>query len=412
MNIKNKKIVIVGGGTAGWLSALYMQRFVSNENTYLIEDSKIDILGAGEGTTANFPFILKKLGIDRLDFFKKTKSSIKYGIDFINWRGVNDRFIHSFKTVGLQSDKYAIHFDARLVAAYFKEIAIQRGVTYIDSNVKDFKVDNDDIVEIILSNGTPVQPDFVIDCTGFARLIIGKLFKSEWKSYSNDLLVNSAFSYFLPQNDIIDMNTQTYTKSISMKYGWMWEIPLQHRLGCGYIYDDTFITTEEAIKEVEEYIGQNIEVVKTFKFNSGCYDTPWIGNCVSIGVSSGFLEPLEATSIMSTISSLIKLNMCKFEKDNIDIFNQYMKSVNEQNMLFIRHHYDCDRNDTEFWKKYKDIDRPELLERLYTDNGIKLLTDDILIDTFNGGKKTPLIFTSASYNLVHKLKNKKEKHLL
>jgi tryptophan halogenase len=405
-----KKIVIIGGGTAGWLTALYVQNFWLNTEIKLIENSKIGILGAGEGVTPNFGASLKLLGIDELDFIKNTKSTIKTALNFINWRGDGKSTLHPFMLLkkGSIDEKYinnGYHMDARLVAAYFKKIAIDRGVMVIDNEVIDFKTNGDDITEIILKDDTLVKPDFVFDCSGFARLTMNKIYKQKWISYKEYLTVNSAFAYFLPQENIVDENTKTKTNMISMKHGWMWQAPLQHRWGCGYVYNDKYTTLENAKKEVEDYLSREIEIVKTFKYEAGTYEKCWIGNCVSNGLSSTFLEPLESTALMSTIMILKKLEEINFDIKYRDKVNQFFREITEQNMLFVRYHYMCDRNDTQFWKDYKNVPIPEKLTKLINSDGsIKFNSAEELMKILDI-KESPinkLTFMKTNYEVIYR----------
>jgi len=361
-----RKVVIIGGGTAGWLTALFMEKFWKESEITVIASSKIGILGAGEGTTPNFPGVISKLAINEDDFIKKTGSSKKYGIDFVNWRGDGHSFLHNFQK---DERQYAFHFDAALVAKYFQEVSLNRGVKYIDSFVKGFNENEKAITQVILDDNTSVDCDFIFDCSGFERLVIGKLFKTNWISYEKDLICNSAFAFFLPQKNSNIANEKTWTKAIAMKNGWVWGAPLQHRWGCGYVYSDKYATFEEVLKETEEYYQQPINVVKQFKFNPGTYEKYWVKNCVAIGLASSFLEPLEATSLMTSITFLKWLKDLNWDEKNRDEFNERMFNVNEQNMLFVRHHYNCDRDDTKFWTDYKLNTQPQKLLDLYDENG-------------------------------------------
>lgn len=376
MNIP-KNIVIVGGGTAGWLTALYIKHIWKNSDVQLIESSKIGILGAGEGSTTHFPAFIKDLGIDENEFMYRTKSTYKIGIDFGNWRGddyvYQHNFIHTWTINSLSNQfdldyytkskqAYGYHFDARLVAEFFKEKALERGIKWIDALSTGVKQNDDGDVEYVLfEDGSELKTDFVFDCTGFARNIIGKVFNSEWESYEEWLKVNAAIPFFLPRNSK-EMNTST--ESNAMDYGWMWKIPLQHRWGCGYIFDENKISVEDAKKEVEKLLGHTIESPKTFRFKPGAFKDVWIKNCLAVGLSSGFLEPLEATSIMTAITQLLLFKEY-FENGKINEYNKRIKAVNDENMNFIYYHYICDKNDTDFWKEYaRRTNHPEMLMKI------------------------------------------------
>jgi tryptophan halogenase len=409
------KITILGGGTAGWLAGLYFNKTGYDDIT-IIDSSRVGILGAGEASTPNLPGMLSLLGIDEIDFLKTTGATIKLANDFVNWSPFGGKYTHPFTFNKLKQENeksYGYHFDARKCAEYFTNIAINRGVKHLDVNITNFtQNDNGDIITIHTEENIDVETDFVIDCSGFARLCIGKLYKSEWKSYSEYLKANSAIVYFLPQERVLSTTSKTHTQSIAMKNGWMWQIELQHRWGCGYVFNDTYITNEEAKKEVEDYLGREIEVVKTFKFDAGRFEETWINNCVAVGLSSGFLEPLEGTSLMSVIWAIDKLGRIKIENSNSKnrkIFNDYVNEINYQSMLFVKHHYNCGRTDTKFWKDTNDIKLPmDLVEILNT------LNDNTKKDShifFNENKLDALpVFAKTSYQIVdlgHKAKIKK-----
>lgn len=355
------RISIVGGGTAGWLCALFVQRFLPHTSITLIESDKIGVLGAGEGTTPGFTYFLKQVNIDEEEFIRETKSTIKLGIDFINWSGDNTSYKHDFLT-----GQHALHFDARKVAEYFKKVAIKRGLIHITGEVINVELNDDgNIREIVLDSLEKIETDFVMDCSGFRRLILGEVYKPKWISYEKYLKVNTAIPFFLERTET---DFITRTKAITMKYGWMWKTPIQGRWGCGYVFDGNMISEEDASKEIEEYLGHPFESPKTFHFNAGCFEEVWVKNCLSIGLSSGFIEPMEATSLM-TVFVQLKILLKHFPNKNIEKYNNYIKSINDQNMCFVYYHYICDRKDTEFWKFYHDLKNiPTGLLKIYDKN--------------------------------------------
>lgn len=404
-----KEIVIVGGGTAGWLTALTMEKLMGYEaNISVIESDEIGILGAGEGSTPNFPGILNWLQIDYNDFLIKTNATHKIGISFENWNSRGEKYFHPFtalhtkfdwaiknkKEIGVEyigylnknnlkldhhilssvlaennlspltvskvEDKensvhYSFHFDAHLVAKYLRKIGERRKIKRIEGIVKGFRVDKDNqITKVYLKGNEIVKCDFVFDCSGFKRLIIGKLFETKWKSYNTSLKVNSAIPFFLPQENEI----KPYTRAIAMKYGWMWQIPLQNRWGCGYIFDKNYINSEEAKKEVVEFIGTDIQFGRTIEFDAGRYEDVWVNNCVAVGLSAGFTEPIEATSIFNAINQLScisKDNILDYLNGNREFYKEYnnwISKLNDDVMDFLQFHYFTDRTDTKFWNDY------------------------------------------------------------
>jgi tryptophan halogenase len=404
-------ITVIGGGTAGWLSALFFKKFGDHAIT-VIDSSRIGILGAGESSTPILPALLKNLDIDLNDFIKTTNATKKYANDFINWSPNGGEYTHAFE---LNYDKvvHGIHFDAKECAKYFKQIGINRDIKHLDINIINLNQnDVGDIISIDSEEGVTIETDFVIDCSGFARLGAGKLFNSKWISYSEHLKTNAALAYFLPQTENINQTTKTHTRSIAMKNGWMWQVPLQHRWGCGYVFNDRYISIEDAKKEVEEYIGKDIEVVKTFKYNPGSYEKTWNNNCVSLGLASGFLEPIEGTSLMTLIFSIFKLNKIGLGNYNnnevVNEYNEYIKDINHQCMLFVRYHYDCERTDTDFWLDIKNSELPQELMNVKK-NLYMMETNQDLLNIINPNSSFPIfgVYNYQMVNLGRKVKTKK-----
>jgi tryptophan halogenase len=391
----NKKIVVVGGGTAGWLTALVAKYSLPDCEVTVIESDKIGILGAGEGTTPGILGLLSMLEINSIDFLKKTGGTLKSGIKFTNWNKDNEHYYHPFYSKdkattfedflpnidydgniyyemaiynGLRKKEFhhdhmvieenksfniALHFDAIKVAAYLRDIAIERGISLVSGEVESFIADDSTINSIILVDGLQIESDFIFDCTGFSKLIIGKHFNAEWVDYSKYLPVDSAMPFFIPQDEIVPI----YTESIAMNYGWMWKIPLVERYGCGYVYDSSRISDDDAKKEIVYRLG--FEPIwprgdkGSFKFKSGTYKETWIGNCIAIGLSAGFIEPLEATSIALFVFSLKTIfNDTDFDSifadSKRDIYNKEIKGINDGVLNYIYYHYITDKTENDF----------------------------------------------------------------
>jgi tryptophan halogenase len=258
----------------------------------------------------------------------------------------------------------------------------------------------------MLKNGLQIDTDFVIDCSGFYRMIIGKLYKSKWNSYEDELLVNSALPFFINKQNI-DIKQKTIAEAID--WGWMWKIPLQNRWGCGYLYNDTMIDDEFIKNEIIRlHEGKDIQINKKIKFNAGCYEDVWVQNCVAIGLSSGFLEPLEATSIMTIIFQLQQLPKNIFDYSERDKYNRKVLKFNHQNMLFIRHHYNCSRSDTKFWETYMNKEIPNDLKKIYK----TFYTKKSIYDTLDIGDSY-LTFSKNQYkHIFYNNFLKKEKTIL
>jgi len=399
-------IVIIGGGTAGWLTALYVQKKFPQHNITVVASSKIGILGAGEGSTPQFNEFLKLVDIPIADLLKHTGATVKNGIKFTNWNGDGEFYYHGFKDhpsvdpthekvldplkiSPLYLDKIAknenldqydftsfisenqrvkyskdtqekfgessLHFNARELAKYFETVGVSRGVTVVDDEVSNIVADSDmNITSFALSSGATLDADFVFDCTGFQRMIIGKFYKSQWNTYKHSLPVNRAIPFFIENPTD---NLPPYTESIAMKYGWMWKIPVQGRYGCGYVFNKELVSDEDAQKEIEEYLGHKINPPTVFNFEPGAFEHVWIKNCLAIGLSSGFVEPLEATSIWVQIQSL-EFFGDKFEEYlqgnplAVEYVNVNVKRMNDVILNFIYLHYITKRTDTEFWTNF------------------------------------------------------------
>jgi len=360
------KFVIVGGGTAGWLTALYVKKNWPHSSVTVIASAEIGILGAGEGTVPSFIDFLEEVNIPVADVIENAKGTIKKGILFTNWQGNGDQYTHSFNVLG--PDKYALHFDASLLAKYFETIAVARDIKLIDGEVVNIHATNNNtITSIDLKSLPSVSADFVFDCSGFRRLIIGEFYKSPWQSYSDTMPVKRAIPFFLPNNNT---NLPDYTESIAMQAGWIWKIPVQGRYGCGYVFDSNQITDEEAKTEIREYLGHDFVSPKIFNFEAGAYKFPWIGNCLAVGLSAGFIEPLEATSIHM---QLITLKLFKRTFGSVIGSYKLNSDLNELNsdvVSFLYLHYLTKRNDTEFWAKFTQNKMPEKINKLLSTNDI------------------------------------------
>jgi tryptophan halogenase len=411
-----KKIVIIGGGTSGWLTALVVNKFWKDTTVTLIESSKKGILGAGEGGTPNFGRILSMLDINQDEFYTETKSTIKSGLNLYNWTGSDELSKHPFFSGNLDNFNIpkAYHFDASLVAKYFKQIATDRGVKCIDDEVIHINNDGENIINLELKNNDVIDLDFIFDCSGFARIIIDTVHNEKWVDYSKYLLLNKAFGYFLPQENDITVDDRTFTEVVAMKSGWMFRIPLQHRLGCGYAFNDTYISVEDAKKEIEEYLGREVTIQKVFDFKPGTHKRSWIGNSISIGLSYGFIEPLEATALMSTIMQLKRLIDFNFNDTLKERFNKWCYEINEQNLCFIRYHYLTERNDTPFWRDCRKMPIPDKLKKILDKDNTLLVKDNKdLIRLFELTETATNELTFNVYNYLSILsKNKKIKEKL
>jgi tryptophan halogenase len=413
------KIVIVGGGTAGWMAACYFARFNhSSENVndiVVIESSKIPIIGAGEGSTGLLTKVVtkefKKWGINEIDFLYKTASTLKLGIRFKDWNGIGTEFLspvqpsessmasidthllvshthgnyydaspsgflmnEGYSTYSNSGDTvlgHSYHFDAHKVGQYFKEHATKHGVRVIDAEIENL---NRNVVtgelESVESSIGKIEGDFWIDCSGFARVLIGPM-GGGWKSYSDYLKVNAAIPFIqkFKEGEVPKLETL----SQAMPNGWMWQIPTQERYGCGYVYSDNHTTYDKAVDELIKTLGKNIEPLRNIKFDCGRVETPWVKNVVAIGLAQSFVEPLEATSIHTTVVQLdfLLTNTLNFSftkknimfEANVNHYNNFINRLIDDVKDLIQLHYMTQREDTEFWKNYKyEVPKTEALK--------------------------------------------------
>ena len=418
-----KDIVVIGGGTAGWITALACQVYFPNTKITVIESQEIGVIGVGEGTVPVFVDFLDLLGIPTSDIFKHCRGAIKSSIRFTNWHGDGTVFHHPFTPgEGMRLDElnsanlnhtdlglinalanddnlldvefmsrlteggkvpfikngiggdspidefdkvgaWALHFDARMLADFFRRVGIERGITHVDGKVSNI-IQNDDgvITSVVLENGDEYPTSFVFDCSGFARLIVDKF--SSWNSFRAYLPCDKAMPFNIPTDKV-----DPYTEARAMKYGWMWRIPVQGRDGCGYVFDSRYVGPFEAYKEIEEMFGP-VEIPKIIDFNPGCYRQIWNKNSCAIGLAAGFVEPLESTSIWLTVLTLTHVlskadAMISLNQKEIDAVNKRYVEITEQVVSFLHFHYITERDDTQFWRDFTHINaRPEYLENL------------------------------------------------
>ena len=424
-------VVVLGGGTAGWLTALYAKNNLPNKNITVIESDSIGILGAGEGSTPHLIDFLDGLNIPISSLIIDAKSTVKNGIKFTNWQGKGpkdsyyhpfsgqndfsianncaspyislnpslflaaaseDKSIFAYDFVSNLSEKnkvpfiynknivdpsqdrildydrlgeFSIHFDARELANLLKKIAIERGVFRVEGVIESSVQDSfGDVKKLILESGEEISCDFVFDCSGFSRFFAKKL-GLEWVSYSKYLPVNSALPFF---TEIDVENIPPYTEAIAMDYGWMWKIPLQHRYGCGYVFDSSLISEESAKEEVQKFLGHAVDFSRLIKFEPGRLSTPWINNVFSLGLSASFIEPLEATSIWVSLYYMREILgspevMHLRDKRIAENSNKFLAEVNDNILNFVYFHYMGGREDTEFWKKFSYENAPDGLKK-------------------------------------------------
>lgn len=421
-----KHIVVVGAGSAGWITLSYLISTLPEFDYTIVFDSDIDVIGVGESTTPTIKHVAETVGVNEIDWLRDSKGSIKYGIVFENWNGDNKSWFHSFedlipgnlffdppsdisknihsrpnsvdlslelyKTRGLTNKEYndihgpqqdmaelgispfskelkstisqwpgyAYHINAQLFGHSLKNAIDQKNHKYtvINDRIDDFiQDDNGNVVELITKGNDRIKCDFVFDCTGFSRNIIGKL--STFVEY-DDMICNSAIAGITSIHD-----HPLYTKASAQPYGWIWETPTFGRMGSGYVYCDKYISHEQAENDFKEHWksqGKEIEIMRKFSFKSGRMKDICVNNVIANGLGQSFIEPLEATSIMITCATVIKFveiykkHNSLWTKSVSRSYSKFMDLFLEHTKNFVKYHYTLTkRSDTEFWKYWSHL---------------------------------------------------------
>lgn len=415
-DLKIKKVVIVGGGTAGWIAAASLAKLLGPVvSITLVESEAIGTVGVGEATIPQIRRLNGILGLDEFEFVKETKASFKLGIEFNNWGQIGDSYLHTFGDAGINLSSlhfhqywlrghqagltdclwdyslhhkvaydhkfgklervgntsmtglsYAYHFDAGLYARYLRKTAEELGANRVEGRITETKLKNESgyIESVVLENGEVIDGDIFIDCSGFRGLLIGQALGVEYVDWSNWLPCNRAAAVASKSTDPL----LPYTKATAHKAGWQWRIPLQHRTGNGHVFCDQFISEDEATQTLLDNLeGNPLSDPKLLKFTTGRRESFWRKNCVSLGLASGFLEPLESTSIhliQSNVSKLIELFPDKtFKPANIQEYNRQV--AHEYDLIrdfLILHYHLTQRDDSKFWRYCRDMEVPESLK--------------------------------------------------
>ena len=389
-------IIIVGGGTAGWISAFLFAKKQPAHKYTVIESSLIPIIGVGEGVTGQFTEMFNdpELELDEFEFIQETWALPKYGIEFSGWTPEQTTFyspiegsitsdmpvdlflyntIYQNKDIGLASISghyykenkvpwfvkngnlhwhggKAYHIDAYKVSEYFKKKAIAAGVTHIDAKVVDINVVDNNITSIVLDNNITHTGDFFVDCSGFSKILMSKL-NNKWIDVSEHLPANSALLF-----SVIDDKTEkfSYTKAVALKHGWVFEIPTRKKIGRGYIFSNKFCTEEEVVADLTDHYGP-IEQIKVLKFSTGRYEQAWVGNCLTVGLSANFVEPLQATSLHVSMCQLgVFIRDCLTPTSIINEakaeYNEFFNKICNDLLDFVHATYMGGRTDSAFWE--------------------------------------------------------------
>ena len=386
--------LVLGGGTAGLVSALIMKQRWPDKEVAVVRSEKIGVIGVGEGSNEEWYYFLEYCQIHFDEAVREADATIKLGIKYVNWtdedyyHNVDNRFygnsfigqlpgtyISSYvkdsgqpvttdslmmydrvpNTVSTPSNQY--HFNALKLRDWLERKCKERNIRIYKDEITKVTTDENGI-DFIQGEGQ-YKSDFYIDSSGFKKVLISEL-GVKWNSYAEYLPVNEAIAFPTEDTDEYPL----YTTSTAMKYGWMWNTPVWGRWGNGYVFDNNYINAEEAQKEVEEYLGKKVNIFKNIKFSAGALDKFWLKNCMAVGLSSSFIEPLEATSIGQTITQCFMFTNYYDCVDDVQIeqFNNKMKLVTENLRDFVILHYQVKKNNTDFWKNLKNIPLPPTLE--------------------------------------------------
>jgi tryptophan halogenase len=415
------KVVILGGGTAGWLTGLFIQRNWPKIDVTIIEDPNRPPIIAGESGSTTFTSLLKHLRIDITDFVRKVNATPKLGGKFTDWNGVGTQFIHSLQTdyapylngwsdyltehrdeltvgnlmslmsaesakdrfmrtilannipaaegyfanyfieenkvpFGAEADIPCIpmwHFESRGAAAYFKELGLARGITLLEGEFQNAQQSaGGDVTSITLTNQKIAEGNWFFDCSGFSRLLLGKTMEEPIVDATNHFPARAVVAWWDEPCPCVTTN------ATAMKYGWSWNINIRNRSGNGYLYDPDHISLDQAIQEAEIRFDKKITPIANFQFTPGMMRKAWKNNVIAIGLSSGFLEPLEANGVAIIVESLFGLQdywdpyTPKFEEKTINRFNDRIWFIAEDIKDFLALHYRGKRRDTEFWQSH------------------------------------------------------------
>ena len=433
------EIVILGGGTAGWMAATALVSMIppSRCRVRLVESDEIGIVGVGEATLPQIRSFNDTMGVDEAEMMRATKATFKLGIDFVDWGFKGSRYIHPFgahgsaesgpnfhhqwrrsvaegrswdleefsfacmaakanrfefpaagkRTVKSTFD-YAYHFDASLYSQYLRSIAEPRGVTRTEGKVRDVEQDpqNGDIRALVMESGGRVPGDFFIDCSGFRSLLLANKLGVEWEDWSQWLPCDRALP--VPTERCGELTP--YTRVSAMDAGWRWRIPLQHRTGNGYVFSSRFIDEDKALEELLRSLDEPLLAEpRLLKFQAGRRVSSWARNCVALGLSSGFLEPLESTSIfliqMGIAHLMPLLPADGYDQRLVDEYNRRMDIEYERIRDFLILHYHLNsRDDTELWRYCRSMEVPDSLTRR-----MRLFRHSGIVEPYRDGLFTP-----------------------
>ncbi|MEL0252000.1 MAG: tryptophan halogenase family protein [Novosphingobium sp.] len=460
-----RRIVIAGGGTAGWMTAAALARTLGPvAQVTLIESEQIGTIGVGESTIPPLVTYNRMLGINEAEFMRATQATFKLGINFENWRVQGENYFHSFGGTGkdhwsagfqhfwlnglerghaepygeyclelkaaeagkfahLPDDRmnYAYQLDSGLYAKFLRAMAEGDGTTRIEGKIAKVELDgvSGDIAALILEGDRRIEGDLFIDCTGFRALLIEGALRAGYDDWT----------HWLPCDSAIAIQTSSvrspvpYTRAIAHEAGWQWRIPLQHRQGNGVVYCSDYLSHEAALEKLLSTVeGEKLVKPNHIRFRTGARRKQWHRNCVAVGLSGGFMEPLESTSIHLIQRAILRivrmLPAGEISQRDIGEFNDQQFTDMEQIRDFLVLHYKAtDRRDTPFWRHCASMEVPASLEHkmeLFRETGRvfrkneELFAENSWVQVMMGQGINP----QSHHPVAAKLRDEELKHLL
>lgn len=432
---KIHKYIIAGGGTAGWMAAAMISKIMGKQiELILVESDAIGTVGVGEATIPPLLKFNRFLGVNEAEFMRETQATFKLGISFENWKDVGEDYFHSFghtgkdhwtsgfqhfwlggRARGLATKfedyclevvagiegkfaqlpdnglNYAYHLDSSRYAKFLRRIAEENGTIRKEGKIEDVTIDGESgcIRSLTLESGETLNADFFFDCTGFRSVLMGKALNVGYDDWSN----------YLPCDAAIAVQTKSvgtpkpYTRAIAHEAGWQWRIPLQHRTGNGLVYCSKYMDQDTALDRLTNNLeGEMITEPKFIRFKTGAREKQWEKNCVALGLSGGFMEPLESTSIHLIQRSVLRfLRMVPSDEISLADVKEYndqtFEDMDKIRDFLIMHYCVTDRRDSEFWLYVANMDIPRSVQQKI----------DLFSDTARVFRKNEELFAENSW---------------
>jgi tryptophan halogenase len=422
LNLRNaKNVVVLGGGLSGWFSALSLrQTFGPAVSVTVVESALVSSGGMAEGGSSNLPAALAHYGIDVDAFVRETGAFYKLGFAYQGWRTArkDDIFYHPFadpdapelswteggcrpllsaaldrgweltryidgmSAIDLQSSQERVaqmlakpaaglrtsyHFDTQRAVDFLRRVATQRGVLHRQAEVREITIDAQGLVRQLSTTDGPVATDFLIDASGFTRMVIGRKRGMVWRSFSKALLADRALTFHLPH---ARPDPSLVTQAVAMDAGWMWKMPTPDRVSAGYVYSSKHLSERDAVAEVSRKLNRDIVPEHSVRFEPGHFERVWVGNTLAIGLAAGFVEPLAGTALTHMLESLHSMEQLLSECLGV-LSQQVINGYNDASSRawqgirdFLCLHYDGPRRDSPFWREATQVAWPDSYREL------------------------------------------------